>query len=467
MTATMTIPTGAAELEEMLLDSSKMQELFFTKPGMTDDDRKAQAENRGEFLRNYARKTMGENTDLARQVKNEVQKELADFLRTQAEEGARPFDVVRPDLVPRSLGGPRQPKSAYNPKAIGARIDKEFAGLGEYLQMVGSRDPDAATMAKRTLIKNAFGTEIPGDGGFLVPEVLRSELLAVGLEDGVMRGGGATVIPMDSAKVPIPSIDSTTNQGSVYGGITAAWVEEGAALPASSASFSRVLLDAKKLVAYAEVPSELVQDSVLAFEAFINQRFPEAISFFEDVKFIAGTGVNEPLGFINCPGSVSIAKVSGQPTKTIVWENTVGMYARLFPSSMKKAKWVCSIDCFPQLATMALSVGTGGGPVWMGNYTNPGTDMPPVTILGRPVEFTEKAPVLGTVGDINLLDPSYYLIGDRQAMTASSSTHYKFGNDLIAYRFIERADGRPWLQSSITPENGGPNLSAFVTTATR
>lgn len=467
MTATMTIPTDAAELEEMLSDSSKMQDLFFTKPDSTEESRKEQASKRSEFLRAYARKTMGEHTDLNKQIKNEVQKELANFLREQDEQGGTPSGIVRPDITPTSLGGPNQPRSAYNPKAIGARIDKEFGSLADYLLMVQDKNPDSDTIARRSRVKNAFGTEIPGDGGFLVPEVLRANLLAVGLEKGIMRGGGATVIPMDSAKVPIPSIDSTTNVGSVYGGITASWVEEGGSMPASSASFGRVVLDAKKLVAYAEVPAELVQDSVMAFEAFINQRFPEAISFFEDVKFIAGTGVNEPLGFVNCPGSVSIAKVSGQPTKTIVWENTVGMYARLFPSSMSKAKWVCSIDCFPQLATMALSVGTGGGPVWMGNYTNPGTDMPPVTILGRPVEFTEKAPVLGTVGDINLLDPSYYLIGDRQAMTASSSEHYKFGNDLIAYRFIERADGRPWLQSSITPENGGPNLSAFVTTATR
>ena len=48
-----------------------------------------------------------------------------------------------------------------------------------------------------------------------------------------------------------------------------------------------------------------------------------------------------------------------------------------------------------------------------------------------------------------------------------SSPHFKFGNDMTAYRIIERVDGRPWLQSAITPKNGGSALSPFVKIATR
>jgi len=125
--------------------------------------------------------------------------------------------------------------------------------------------------------------------------------------------------------------------------------------------------------------------------------------------------------------------------------------------------WIASIDTFPQLATMALSVGTGGSAVWLNN----GVQGPPMTILGRPVYFTEKTPALGTTGDINFVDLSYYLLGDRQIMQAASSPHYKFANDKTAFRFIERVDGRPWLQSAITPKNSGPTLSPFVQIATR
>ena len=48
-----------------------------------------------------------------------------------------------------------------------------------------------------------------------------------------------------------------------------------------------------------------------------------------------------------------------------------------------------------------------------------------------------------------------------------TSPHYKFGNDVTSYRVIERLDGRPWLQSAITPKNNGSTLSPFVQLTTR
>jgi HK97 family phage major capsid protein len=227
------------------------------------------------------------------------------------------------------------------------------------------------------------------------------------------------------------------------------------------------VLDAKKLTGYAEVPNELLADAP-AFGSFFDTIFPRAIAWFEDIAFMTGTGVGEPLGFINCPASVNVPIQTGQATKTIVWENVVAMYARMLPTALGRAVWICSIDTFPELATMALSVGTGGGPVWMGNYTSPGASTPPVTILGRPVYFTEKTSALGTAGDISFVDMSYYLIGDRQIMQSMSSEHYKFQNDKTAFRVIERLDGRPWIQSAITPHNNSTNtLTPFVQLASR
>ncbi len=188
----------------------------------------------------------------------------------------------------------------------------------------------------------------------------------------------------------------------------------------------------------------------------------------EDVAFMTETGVGTPQGFINGPASVSVSKESGQATGTILWENIVNMYSRMLPTSLANAVWIASIDTFPQLATMALSVGTGGGPVWIGGMYQPGSDTPPMTILGRPVIFTEKTPALSTTGDINFVDLSYYLIGDRQQVRVDSSEHFLFQNNQVAYRIISRVDGRPWLQSALTPHNNSSaTLSPFVQLATR
>jgi HK97 family phage major capsid protein len=309
---------------------------------------------------------------------------------------------------------------------------------------------------------NSLGSNVPADGGFLIPEYLRAELLRIALEKAVVRSR-ARVIPMETLTLPFPMIDSTSNASNIYGGVAAYWTEEAGTLTDSSPTFGRVKLEAKKLTAYSEVPNELFADSLISLQMLINEIFPEAIAWFEDIAFIGGSGVGEPLGFLNSPAMVSVTKESGQAADTIVWENLVKMYARMLPSSLNSAVWIANLDTFPELATMSLSVGTGGSAIWLTD----GVSGPPMRILGRPVLFTEKMPTLGDAGDIVLADLSHYLIGDRQAIQADTSPHYRFQTDMTSMRFIERVDGRPWLQSAITPQTGSNTLSPFVQLAAR
>jgi len=448
---TIPIPTDEAGLEDLLCDTAKMTALL------------KQPARFGEFVTNYARARLDKDLSIHTQVQEQVEATLAEFFKDQ--EG-----VVRPDFTPQTVPGPTGRKAVkntlYNPKAMGATIDREFANSGDFFQAIWhNTNRTADIQAKLHRIRNAFSSTVPSEGGFLVPETLRAELLRVSLETSIVRPR-ARVIPMETLRVPFPAIDSTSNVSSVYGGIVGYWTEEGATLTASAASFSRIILDAKKLTAYTEVPNELISDSLISFQAFLDEIFPEALGFYEDIAFLTGTGVGEPLGALAAGNAaiISVAKETGQVAATVVWENIVKMYARMLPGSLGRAVWVASIDTFPELATMALSVGTGGSAIWLNN----GVEGPPMTILGRPVVFTEKAPAaLGTVGDISFVDFGFYLIGDRQVMSAMSSPHFKFQNDQTAYRLIERLDGRPWLQSAITPHNNTSTLSPMVQLATR
>ena len=81
--------------------------------------------------------------------------------------------------------------------------------------------------------------------------------------------------------------------------------------------------------------------------------------------------------------------------------------------------------------------------------------------------FTEKCQTLGTVGDIFLTDFSYYVIGDRMGFEMSASPHVRFTNDETVYRFVQRVDGKPWIESALTPRQGSNTLSPFVALATR
>jgi len=447
--AKIVIPKTADELEQMLGDSSKMQQVFADKATFS------------EFIGAYAKATVNADGSIATQVKEETQRVLAQWLKDNPD-----AKVQRLNLDPNAPVNTKR-QGLYSKTAPGAKVDqaKLFDSNADFLASIYHRNGSVEATEKRgklDAIRNAFGSSVPSDGGFLIPESLRSELLRVALETAIVRPR-ARVVPMESLTVPFPTIDSTSHASNVYGGVTAAWTEESGTLSDTSPKFGRVKLEAKKLTAYSEVPNELFTDSIISLETFVNEVFPEALAWFEDIAFIRGTGVGEPLGFLNAAAAVSVTKESGQVADTIVWENIVKMYSRMLPTSLGRAVWIAHIDTFPELATMALSVGTGGSAVWLNN----GVEGPPMTILGRPVLFTEKAETVGDAGDINFVDLGYYLLGDRQAIQASTSPHFKFQNDQTAIRFIERVDGRPWIQSAITPNKGSNTLSPFVKIAAR
>lgn len=452
------VPDTPAALEEFLHDPKNVVNAL--KQGKLDD-----------VLRQYASNFMAKELDTAKQVEEQVQTTLQAWLKENREEGLLPVNLgPASSITNKLLTGPDARHNSrmglFNAQAMGAKLDKEFAGPGgaaEFFNTVWrerTRTLDTAGMGRVKRLRDAFSSDVPSEGGFLVPEQLRSELLSISLETSVVRPR-ARVIPMDSARVGFPMIDSTSNASSIYGGIVAYWTEEGGTMQDVSPTFGRVMLDAKKLTVYTQVPQELVADSLISFQPFISQIFPEGLGWYEDLAYIKGNGVGQPQGALHSsnPALIATTAESGQGANTIVWENIVAMYSRMLPSSLNRAVWVIAPNVLPELSTMALGVGTGGAPVWLVN----GTGSAPMTLLGRPIIISEKAPAaLGTQGDISLVDFGFYLIGDRQAMSASVSEHYRFPQDEMAFKVVMRVDGKPWLQSPITPQYGGPTLSPFV-----
>lgn len=440
------IPRNSEELAEMIADPGRLRPVVADKESLR------------EFIEAYAQQQQGEGTELRAAVETETQRALTAWLKENGTDRVKNLNLASAQAAtPKMVKSQRDYAAGHNPNAAGAVLDKEFNSSADYVRAMFGVTPKS--IARRGELMNAFSSTVPSEGGFLIPETLRSQLLQVALERALVRSR-AFVVPMESLRVPFPTVDSTSNASSVFGGMVAYWTEEGGALTATSATFGRVVLEAKKLTGYSEIPNELLNDSNPALGAFVDRAWPEAIAFYEDLAYLVGTGVGEPLGMIGSqnPASIAITKETGQPADTIVLENIVKMYSRMLPASLNRGIWVASPNVLPELFTMALSVGTGGSAVYLTNVTG----QPALSILGRPVEITEKVPALGNRGDLSFVDPGYYLVGDRQMMAVDTSEHYKFGNDQTAVRIIQRSDGRPWLQSAITPANSGPTLSPFV-----
>lgn len=440
---------NADEIREQLTDRAVLTEILKDPEKMVD------------WINDSVQARLTSDPEIMNQVAQQNEAFMINWLKDNATKGEIAETARRLNLDTPNARARIRPNTVYNKNAMGAKYDSLFDSAAQFMHAISEHAYKDEDLSKKLgSLKNDLSSVKPSDGGFLIPEVLRAELLRTALERAVVRSR-ARVIPMDSLTVPFPTVDSTSNVSSVYGGVVGYWTEEGATLTESQPRFGRVELRANKLTLYTEVPNELIRDAQPSLEAFIGDIFPEALAWFEDVAFFVGGGVGEPLGFLNAPATISVTRSTTTAGDNVEWVDIANMYSRMLPQSLDRAVWVVSPDVMPSLLTAQVP---GGGPIVVGvspGAADPGP-APRMSILGCPVVVSEKARAVGDAGDINFVDFGFYLIGDRQAMSARQSEDYRFQNDVTAFRVIERVDGRPWLQSAITPQNGGSTLSPFV-----
>lgn len=452
--AKLIIPQTPAEMQEMM-DDPKVAAQIIANGQLS------------EFTKAYARATddRGQMADLIRESveaamigANEISNQVTEQVTATFGNLLREHGVNRPQLG--SPVGDAKSAAAHNQLAPGAALDGiGFANIGDYARTVFNKGQrDDPRMSKVVEVMNAYSSSDPATGGFLIPEETRSEVMELALEQSIIRPR-ASVMTMSSAKQIVPFVDETTHVGSVFGGMTFSWTPESGTISPTEARFGRVMLEAWKLTGLARVPNELWADAP-ALSSFLMRSIPRGIAFTEDSAFISGSGAGQPLGVQNAANTalVTVAEETGQAAGTILVENILKIYARMLPQGHENAVWLASPATFPQLMQLSIAVGTGGAPVALVDIHG----SPRMTLLGRPLILTEKVPTLNTAGAIGYYDFSFYMVGDRQSVTLESSEHSRFANDETELRAILRVDGRPWIQSALTPANSGDTLSPFV-----
>lgn len=306
----------------------------------------------------------------------------------------------------------------------------------------------------------------PSDGGFLVQTDFSTELLTQVFETGILASRCRRIqISGNANGIKINGIDETSRASTRSGGILGYWEEEAAEKTAKSPKFRKIELTLKKLIGLCYATDELLDDAA-ALEGVIRSGFISEFGFLLDDAIINGTGATQPLGILNAGCLVSVAKESGQKAATIVAENVINMYSRMFPSSIGTSVWLVNQNVFPQLFTMSLAVGTGGIPIWMPAGGMSGS--PYSTLFGRPVIPIEQAATLGTVGDIIFADlANGYIIAEKGGIKSDMSVHVSFIYDQSVFRFVLRIDGQPVRAVALTPYKGTTTLSHFVALAVR
>ncbi len=352
--------------------------------------------------------------------------------------------------------------------------EKPFKNLGDFMFAVREATVRDITVERANRLDGikAFnmkatgaGETVGSDGGFLVQSDQSQALWERAWQTGQLfpKCAQQNIGPQFNG-VKIPAVDETSRaNGSRWGGIRAYWAAEGGTTTATKPKFNLIELSLKKLFAVIYASDELNADAA-AFESFLMRTLPLEIGFNLDTAIIEGTGAGTPLGVLNAPATVSVAKET-QAAKTIVFENIVNMWSRLWSGARNDVLWLINQDVEPQLFGMTKAVGTGGVPVYLpaGGLS----EKPYSTLFGRPVFPMEQCATLGTVGDIVLFSPSAYITLSKGGLQQASSMHVQFLTDEMTYRWVYRTDGQPLWRSALTPFKGTNTQSPFITLATR
>jgi HK97 family phage major capsid protein len=318
--------------------------------------------------------------------------------------------------------------------------------------------PDGKTRTAFWAQKTTINESVGAQGGFLVPTEFRAELLAIDPMTSPIRAR-ATVIPMRRRVIQIPVLDQTgTTEGAAhwFGGMVASWTEEGALKTQSDPTFRQAALTAHKLVCYTRSTDELLDDSAIGLEAFLRgpMGFAGAIRWYEEYAFIQGTGVGQPLGIINAGATITVTATASPPAPASIFVDLVNMLENFLPGA--NGIWVINQRHMSDLLTMS-------GPSGNASYLwGSAADGVPNRLLGFPVIWSEKLSAPGSTGSILLIDPAYYLIGDRQAETIDATNVERFQYDETSWRCVHRVDGQPWLSAPIYLADGVATVSPFV-----
>lgn len=368
-----------------------------------------------------------------------------------------------PLLGPGDLPPPGSWRSAlYRPDAPGAVLDGQpwARSWATFLRAVlDERDASA-----RQFIAAAAGERVPSEGGFLVPESLRSQVLAY-IAPAVIRPR-ALVLPMATERLGIPFLDnpSQASGAQALGGLTFTVTEPGAPIPPTNPTFGRTALEAQKFAALLNgVPNELVDDAAGALGDFLARVIALGHAWYEDDLFIAnGTGAGQPQALANAACQVAVTRTnSGQAP---VFVDVVAMFKALHPASKQvgltpgvtDVAWLLSASVLDAILEMYFSAGAGPTPIPpTGWFTMGDGDQVGPSLLGLPAIVTDHQPAAGTAGDMILADLRHYMIGDRLEMTVERSPDGAgFISDTSQFRVRSRMDGRYLIQSKTTTEAG-------------
>ncbi len=330
------------------------------------------------------------------------------------------------------LKGPDAREKAYRWGAWGLAVLGKSASARDWCENNG------------LVIKSAGQVEGSNElGGFLVPEILESDLIDLRKEYGSFRRN-AYVRPMTS---------DTSKRPRRTGGLTAYFAGEGQSGTKSKKKWDAVALVAKKLIVLSKISSELNEDAIINVGDDLAGEASYAFAYKEDLCGFNGDGTSAYGGIVGVVTKLTtlngvddgagIVLGSGNLWSELILKDFHRTVGRVPSFARMGSKWHCSPTFFDTVMSPLITAAGGATANDIINGTQ-GRGF-----LGYPVDLTEVLPETEANSQVCCLFGNLQkaaTLGDRRGVTITFSEsaviegESTFEQDEVAFRATERFD---------------------------
>jgi HK97 family phage major capsid protein len=314
---------------------------------------------------------------------------------------------------------------------------------------------------------------------------MESEVFAQYTQPVPVTSGNEVIWPMLN-QYQAPQVINGIPMSASFGGVSIYRVGEETARTSSDAKIAQNKFHVPDIAGLTDFSRDYIMDSsdYIPMDSVVTRKFADAHAWVKDWEFIRADGVGKSQGYFNANATITGGPNSGarENANKISSDDLMWMISHLHGMCRSDARFIANITAYPQLgilrdlngnavfqpnalidqamlqsAIKEAKVERGGMRVMLGGV-----------ILGFPIYFTEKVPILGTTGDISLCCPWQYGDATKLAFEIGMSEHIYFLTDRIAYRTKGRFTGHSlWPEAFTQADNiatpaSGTQTSPFI-----
>lgn len=285
--------------------------------------------------------------------------------------------------------------------------------------MASLSDADRAAMQARQNadIRAAMSTTTSSEGGYTVATEYQKSLEAAMKAFGGVRNVANVIRTATGAAMNFPTADATAEEGEIVG--------QNAAATGGETTFGNTSLDVYKYSSKKiALPFELVQDSFIDIETYIQGLLAVRLGRITNKHFTVGTGSSQPRGIVTASAAGKVG-ASGQ-TGTVTYDDLIDLEHSVDPAYRNQGG-VGFMMHDDSLKVVRKIKDSNGRPIFVPGYEQGNPGGAPDRLLNRPIEINQHMPTMAASAKSILFGQlAKYIVRDVMDLTVFRMTDSAF-----------------------------------------